>query len=63
MNLLRLKGPDIGMDPDDMDEEERNMRVVLTAPHKDLPLEAEDVAFMLVQYTADPDDLPEEKEA
>lgn len=50
IGLYRLKGPDFGISFDDMDEEERNIRVVLTAPHKDLPLEPEDIAFMLIQY-------------
>ena len=51
--LFRLKGPDFGMSEDEMDEDEMQLRVVLTAPHKDLPLEPEDIAFMLVQYVSE----------
>ena len=52
--FFRLKGPDFGMSQDEMDEDEMELRVVLTAPHKDLPLEPEDIAFMLVQYVSEP---------
>ena len=48
-----MKGPDFGMSQDEMDEDEMELRVVLTAPHKDLPLEPEDIAFMLVQYVSE----------
>ena len=51
--FIRLKGPDFGMSEDEMDEDEMQLRVVLTAPHKDLPLEPEDIAFMLVQYVSE----------
>ena len=30
-----------------------NMRIVITAPDKDLPLQEDDIAFMLVQYEED----------
>ena len=53
VGLYRLKGPDFGMSTDEMDEDEMELRVVLTAPHKDLPLEPEDIAFMLVQYVSE----------
>jgi len=53
VGLYRLKGPDFGMSEDEMDEDEMQLRVVLTAPHKDLPLEPEDIAFMLVQYVSE----------
>ena len=53
-SFFRLKGPDFGMSQDEMDEDEMELRVVLTAPHKDLPLEPEDIAFMLVQYVSEP---------
>jgi hypothetical protein len=43
-----------------MDVDEREIRVVLTAPHKDLTLEEEDIAFMLVQYV-DENDVTESK--
>jgi hypothetical protein len=51
---FRLKGPDPGFENDF--EAEDNLRVVLTAPTKDLVLEVEDFAFMLVQYVNQPDD-------
>ena len=59
VGLYRLKGPDFGMSTDEMDEDERELRVVLTAPHKDLPLEPEDIAFMLVQYVSESPHLAE----
>ena len=55
VGLYRLKGPDFGIDDSELDEEERQIRVVLTAPHKDLTLESEDIAFMLVQYVNEPE--------
>jgi len=52
--LFRYKGPDYpnyAQKTDDEEEEyDDNIRVVLTAPHKDTLLETDDVAFMLVQY-------------
>jgi potassium large conductance calcium-activated channel subfamily M alpha protein 1 len=56
IGLYRLKGPDFGINPEDMEDDEKELRVVLTAPHKDLTLEEEDIAFMLVQYEPEPDD-------
>ena len=48
--FFSLKGPDFELSPDESEEDELEIRVVLTAPHRDLPLETEDIAFMLVQY-------------
>ena len=52
--VFRYKGPDYpnyAQKTDDEEEEyDDNIRVVLTAPHKDTLLETDDVAFMLVQY-------------
>ena len=31
---FRLKGPDFGINSEEIDEDEREIRVVLTAPHK-----------------------------
>ena len=59
MFYYRLKGPDFGINPEEMEDDEKELRVVLTAPHKDLTLEEEDIAFMLVQYVDEPDE-PEE---
>lgn len=33
-----------------------NMRIVITAPDKDLLLQEDDIAFMLVQYEEDEDE-------
>ena len=54
--FFRLKGPDFELSPDEFEEDELEIRVVLTAPHRDLPLEAEDIAFMLVQYDNEAED-------
>ena len=32
--FFRLKGPDFGINSEEIDEDEREIRVVLTAPHK-----------------------------
>ena len=53
--FFRLKGPDFGLNSEEMETDEREIRVVLTAPHKDLTLEEEDIAFMLVQYVNESD--------
>ena len=50
--LLRFRKPNQGFLSDD------NMRIVITAPDKDLLLQEDDIAFMLVQY-----DKNEEEEA
>ena len=50
-----MKGPDFGLNSEEMETDEREIRVVLTAPHKDLTLEEEDIAFMLVQYVNESD--------
>ena len=55
INCFRLKGPDFGLNSEEMETDEREIRVVLTAPHKDLTLEEEDIAFMLVQYVNESD--------
>merc|ERR1712008_323717 len=60
IGLYRLKGPDFGINSEEIDEDEREIRVVLTAPHKDLTLDEEDIAFMLVQYVDEKDDEPKE---
>jgi len=62
IGLYRLKGPDFGINSEEMDVDEREIRVVLTAPHKDLTLEEEDIAFMLVQYV-DENDATESKDS
>ena len=59
--FFRLKGADFGINSEEMDEDEREIRVVLTAPHKDLPLDEEDIAFMLVQYNNENDVLDSKK--
>jgi len=61
IGLYRLKGADFGINSEEMDEDEREIRVVLTAPHKDLPLDEEDIAFMLVQYNNENDVLDSKK--
>ena len=49
--FFRNKGPDYHFRIDDQEVEfDENIRVVLTAPHKDMQLETDDIAFMLVQY-------------
>jgi len=60
IGLYRLKGPDFGINSEEIDEDEREIRVVLTAPHKDLTLDEEDIAFMLVQYVDEKDDESKE---
>ena len=51
MGGRRPNYPNYAQKTDDEEEEyDDNIRVVLTAPHKDTLLETDDVAFMLVQY-------------
>jgi len=51
VGLFRNKGPTYhNFNSDDPDEFDESIRVVLTAPDKDMLLETDDIAFMLVQY-------------
>ena len=49
----RLKGPD----PEDLREDDANLRIVISAPDKQMPLERTDIAFMLVQFEDKDGDL------
>ncbi len=49
--LFRLIKPDFHPPGDDLlIDEDDDMRVVISAPDRDLTLEMTDIAFMLVQY-------------
>ena len=47
-----MKGPD----PNDLREEDANLRIVISAPDKNMPIERSDIAFMLVQFEDDGED-------
>ena len=44
-----------GFEPEDT-EADASLRIVISAPDKNMPLERADIAFMLVQYEAKDDD-------
>ena len=44
--FFRLKGPD----PEDLRDDDANLRIVISAPDKEMILEETDIAFMLVQF-------------
>ena len=49
IGLYRVKGAD----PDDEREADATMRIVLSAPDKNMTLHRDDIAFMLVQFDGD----------
>jgi len=50
----RMKGAE--RDEGDSELADPNMRVVISAPDKSMPLEREDIAFVLVQYDGGDED-------
>ena len=45
-----------GFEPEDT-EADASLRIVISAPDKNMPLERADIAFMLVQYEEKEDDF------
>ena len=46
-----------GFEPEDTCETDASLRIVISAPDKNMPLERADIAFMLVQYEEKEDDF------